>query len=239
MSGPFHFLNCQIKASLVEVDRVCLRLRALVTSAGLPPRDLFAVELLAREALSNAVRYGCQLDEGRRVTLRFRLGQRSAIVEVADEGPGFDWRAGLDRPEDDEATGGRGLRIYRAYGSKLLFNSSGNRILLVRFFPEVPVPEPKTTLDGENAVLLPGDLTAGTVDAVRGRLKELLQAGAKNLLVDLAGVRMVDSMGIGLLIQASNSLAKAGGAFRVVNPSEELIELFRSMRLDKWFNDPA
>ena len=86
---------------------------------------------------------------------------------------------------------------------------------------------------------MPGDLTAVTVDAVRGRLKELLQAGAKNLLVDLAGVRMVDSMGIGLLIQASNSLAKAGGAFRLVNPSEELIELFRSMRLDKWFNDPA
>jgi len=101
------------------------------------------------------------------------------------------------------------------------------------------MPDPKSTLDGTKAVLQPGDLTAGTVDAVRTRLKELLQAGAKDLTVDLGGVQMVDSMGIGLLIQANNSLTKAGGAFRVIHPSEDLTELFRSMRLDKWFTDQA
>ena len=96
---------------------------------------------------------------------------------------------------------------------------------------------PKTILEGTTAVLHPGDLTAGTVDGVRTELKAALQAGVKQLTVDLAGVQMVDSMGIGLLIQANNSLTKAGGTFRVLNPSEDLTELFRSMRLDKWFTD--
>jgi len=111
MTSPFQFLNGSFKASLQDVDSVCLRLRALMADRLLASRDVFAVELLTREALTNAVRYG---PEGGHVTLRFRLGCRAAVLSVDDEGPGFDWRAYLARPEDDEATGGRGLRIYRA-----------------------------------------------------------------------------------------------------------------------------
>jgi len=239
MSTPFQVLNWCFQASLQEVDSVCVRLRAMMAERCVTPRDLFAVELLAREALTNAVRYGGREGRPGHVTLRFRLGCRGVALSVEDEGPGFDWRTFLERPPDDEATGGRGLRIYRTYASRLLFNSSGNRILLFRPFSEPAMPDPKSTLDGAKALLQPGDLTAGTVDAVRTRLKDLLQSGAKDLTVDLAGVQMVDSMGIGLLIQANNSVTKGGGTFRVVNPSEELTELFRSMRLDKWFTDQA
>ena len=239
MTSPFHSMRCQFQATLQEVDVVCLKLRDFLAVRLLAPRDLFALELLAREALTNAVRYGCEGAPGRQVAFTFRLGRRRAIMAVEDEGPGFDWRAYLGRPEDDEATGGRGLRIYRAYASRLLFNTKGNRLLLIRFFPEPVMPDPKATTDGDKAVLFPGDLTAGTVDVVRGKLKGLLQGGAKHLTVDLAGVQMVDSMGIGLLIQANNSVSKAAGTFRVINPSNELAELFRSMRLDKWFTDQA
>ena len=239
MTPLFQVLGCRFQATLQEVDVVCLQLRDLLSMRLLGPRDVFALELLAREALTNAVRYGCQGDPGREVTFRFRLGRRSAILIVEDDGPGFDWRAYLSRPEDDEATGGRGLRIYRAYASRLLFNTNGNRLLLIRFFQEPVMSEPKATTAGDQAVLFPGDLTAGTVDGVRVKLKALLQGGAKHLTVDLEGVQMVDSMGIGLLIQANNSVSKAGGTFRVVHPSNELAELFRSMRLDKWFADQA
>ena len=239
MNPPFHGLRCRFQATLQAVDGVCLQLRDLLSVRLLGPRDLFALELLAREALTNAVRYGCQGDPGREVAFRFRLGRRRAVLVVDDDGPGFDWRAYLARPDDDEATGGRGLRIYRTYASRLLFNPKGNRLLLIRNFPEPVMPDPKSSTDGDKAVLFPGDLTAGTVDVVRAKLKGLLQAGAKHLTVDLAGVQMVDSMGIGLLIQANNSVSKADGTFRVINPSEELAELFRSMRLDKWFTDQA
>ena len=39
-------------------------------------------------------------------------------------------------------------------------------------------------------------------------------ADREHLTVDLEGVQMVDSMGIGLLIQANNSVSKAGGTFK-------------------------
>lgn len=237
MSPPFRVLRREFAASLAEVDALCLELRELMT--GPPPdleRERFAVELLAREALSNAVRHGCREDPAGRIAFSFRLGSRRAVLKVADPGPGFDWRACLDQPPDDGASHGRGLLLFQAYASRILFNRSGNRIILIRNFPEPAMNEHPADHGGAKALLHPGDLTATTVDAVREQLKELLRVGASELTIDLAGVQMVDSMGIGLLIQTHNSLARIGGALVVRHPSADILALFRSMRLDKRFS---
>jgi len=236
MTGPFRILRQEIPAVHAEVDGVCLQLRALLAEGdAVAAPDRFAVELLAREALSNAVRHGCAGDPARRVSFACRLGRRSAILRIKDDGNGFDWRGILDRPPDDDATHGRGLQLFQAYASRHYFNPSGNHLLLIRTFPEPDMSEPMETSGGAQALLHPGDLTAATVEQVRDKLKVLLQGGTTELTIDLAGVQMVDSMGIGLLIQANNSLQKAGGALVVKNASPDLMALFRSMRLDKRF----
>jgi len=235
VNAPFAFLRRELRAIHTEVDAVCLQLRSLLAEHHVHEQDRFAVELLAREALSNAVRHGGQGDPDRRVTFLCRLGHRSAILRVADNGPGFDWRAGLDRPPDDLASHGRGLQLYKLYASRTFFSPNGNRVLLIRTFPEPDMSDPTQATGGHPALLHPGDLTAGTVEQVRAQLKALLQTGTLELTIDLAGVQMVDSMGIGLLIQAHNSLQKVGGGLTVKNASSELMDLFRSMRLDKRF----
>ena len=53
--------------------------------------------------------------------------------------------------------------------------------------------------------------------------------------MDLDGVELIDSIGMGLLIAAHNSLMKNGGKLKVVNPSEDILRLLRTMRLDKHF----
>ena len=234
--SPFVQLQREIPATFAEVDALCLQLRGfLVDGMAVTERESFAVELLAREALSNAVRHGCLGDGSKRVRFQCRLGSRRAVLRVEDEGPGFPWRAALERPPDDEASHGRGLALYRIYASRLFFNARGNRILLIRHFPESIMPENPAPLDGTHALLHPGDLTSATVEHVRGQLKTLLGGGTRQLTIDLAGVQMVDSMGIGLLIQTNNSLAKLGGSLTVIHASSELMDLFRSMRLDKRF----
>lgn len=233
--ATFRTLERDFPASLAELEGVCLELRGFLAGAVLTDRTRFGIELLAREALSNAVRHGCKADPELRVRMSCRLGRRALILKVADDGPGFDWRAMLDRPADEEACHGRGLALYRLYANRFLFNQRGNKLVLIHILPEPKMPESTEPMDAANPTLRPGDLTATTVDRVRGELKLLLQGGAKLLTIDLAGVQMVDSMGIGLLIQAHNSLTKTGGSLEVVHASAELLELFRSMRLDKRF----
>jgi len=120
-----------LEPTLHAVDRVCAdvrtRLKPHATAA-----DWFGVELLLREALTNAVLHGGGCDPRRRVRCEVSVGPRKARLTVADEGPGFDWRAALAKDTAETATCGRGLKIYALYADRVSFNEAGNRIVLER-----------------------------------------------------------------------------------------------------------
>jgi anti-anti-sigma factor len=87
------------------------------------------------------------------------------------------------------------------------------------------------------AVVRPeGDLVAPALPPVRSQLREMVGAGIRHLTLDLAGTRIVDSAGIGLLIAVHNSLKKVGGELTVIHVSEEVLELFRTMRMHQHFS---
>jgi len=56
------------------------------------------------------------------------------------------------------------------------------------------------------------------------------------MILDLQGVRAVDSSGIGLLVSAHNSLEKAGGELTVIHASKDILELFHTMRIHQHFS---
>jgi anti-anti-sigma factor len=81
-----------------------------------------------------------------------------------------------------------------------------------------------------------GDLVAAALPALRSRLREMTAAGVRHLTVDLAGVKFVDSSGIGLLVSAHNTLKRAGGDLTVIHASNDILDLFRTMRIHQHFN---
>lgn len=74
------------------------------------------VPVALTEALSNAILYGNAEDPSKRVRVRAQVDDAVLIVEVADEGPGFDINAcTLDptTPDHLEREDGRGLFLMR------------------------------------------------------------------------------------------------------------------------------
>ena len=94
----------------------------------------------------------------------------------------------------------------------------------------------ETILGPDIPVIHPGDLVASSIEAQRAQFKQALAGGARELALDLAGVQIVDSTGIGLLIQVHNTLAKTGGKLSILHASGNIQGLFKSMRLDSRFN---
>ena|ERR1700753_1760026 len=87
------------------------------------------------------------------------------------------------------------------------------------------------------AILKPeGDLVAGRLPALRTRLREMVASGVLHLTLDFEGVEAVDSMGIGLLVSTHNSLNKSGGDLAVIHASNEILDLFRTMRIHQHFS---
>ena len=90
--------------------------------------------------------------------------------------------------------------------------------------------------EGRKAVVVPsGDVVASVVQTLKPKLKELVHDGVDTMVFDLARATIVDSIGIGLLVAAHNSVQKTGGAISVIHASRELVDLFKSLRLDQRF----
>lgn len=89
---------------------------------------------------------------------------------------------------------------------------------------------------GDRATVSPGrDLVASMVQEFKKELRSLLEEKPAEIAVDLTGVDMIDSVGLGVLIATHNSISKVGGKLMVTNASENVYGLLKTMRLDKHF----
>ncbi len=96
--------------------------------------------------------------------------------------------------------------------------------------------QPRIVRTGERAVVtFEGDLTSSTVLEVRPKIGALLREGVRELVFDFGSTVFVDSSGIGMLLSAHNWLSKEGGRLSVIEASDEVLSLFRAVRLDKRF----
>jgi anti-anti-sigma factor len=85
------------------------------------------------------------------------------------------------------------------------------------------------------ALAIDGDIISANINNLRVTIQEASRLVPSELVMDLGRTTMVDSSGIGLLIQARNSLAGSGKTLRLIHVKEEIARMFRMMRLDHHF----
>jgi serine/threonine-protein kinase RsbW len=97
-------------------------------------KDRWSMCLALEEALVNALKHGHQFDPTKHVRVRFTVVAARVLVQVCDEGAGFDPKAVADplAPENLDRPSGRGLLLMRAYMTSVRFNRRGNRVTLCK-----------------------------------------------------------------------------------------------------------
>ncbi|MDR3557506.1 MAG: ATP-binding protein [Syntrophobacteraceae bacterium] len=124
-------LRFKMPSTLAAVDESCLGVKTWLQDNGLE-NDWFAVLLLLRESLNNAVIHGNRNDPVLDVDCELRRGRRWLSISVADSGAGFSWARAKKHRACCRDTCGRGLEIYQLYADEVVFNRRGNRVLLRR-----------------------------------------------------------------------------------------------------------
>ncbi len=82
-------------------------------------------------------------------------------------------------------------------------------------------------LDVEGAIRL-----GESEKAFRDKVQELLDAGQRNIAVNLAQVNFVDSSGIGAMVRAFTSVTRAGGKLQFFSPTKMMRQTLKMVRLD-------
>lgn len=115
--------------NLLHVDTCIDRIRIFLDRLERPDL-LFAISLLAREALNNAMVHGNRREAEREVLFELQAEAEEIRMKIEDQGPGFDWRSQLNRKSDISEENGRGHEIYRNYATTMTYNDKGNQLTL-------------------------------------------------------------------------------------------------------------
>lgn len=93
-----------------------------------PEKMIFGIRLAIEEGLINAIKHGNGLDPSKLVRVRYTVNDNHFLIEIEDQGPGFDPGVVPDptSPENLERPSGRGLLLMRSYMTECDFVGAGN-----------------------------------------------------------------------------------------------------------------
>lgn len=91
----------------------------------------------------------------------------------------------------------------------------------------------KTSQQGSVTIIaLEGNLMGGPDAAsLNTKLHDLIAKGKKNVVIDMKGVRFINSSGLGLLIGGVTTMKNAGGSLKLANTSEKIAALITIAKL--------
>ena len=89
-------------------------------------------------------------------------------------------------------------------------------------------------------LVLSGELTIGAEGQLREAIDTLLEADRCNILLDLADVSFMDSVGIGELVSSYRTAKHLGGALKIMRPTKRVrnsLSLTRLLPILEAFDD--
>ncbi len=89
---------------------------------------------------------------------------------------------------------------------------------------------------GDQMIIKPGmDIVASMAGDFKNELLSAINDSSGEVVIDLQGVEMVDSVGIGVIIAAHNTLNSSDRKLKVINVTKDIYGLFTTMRLNRRF----
>jgi anti-sigma regulatory factor (Ser/Thr protein kinase) len=122
-------LKQSFSATLENVDKAAEKIKQFLIVNGIKEQS-FNIVLGMREALINAVTHGNGSNSQKKVTFSLQLEGHNLIMEVEDEGEGFDWNTCLLKTLPSREESGRGLAIMKRTFTSIEYNEKGNRLIL-------------------------------------------------------------------------------------------------------------
>jgi len=94
----------------------------------------FGINLSIDEAIRNAFIHGNRRNPAKKIRIVYSISPSKLEVSVEDEGRGFNYKNVFERRADPaDVEGGRGLLLIRNFMDRVFFNSSGNKITMIKY----------------------------------------------------------------------------------------------------------
>jgi anti-sigma B factor antagonist len=89
--------------------------------------------------------------------------------------------------------------------------------------------KPDITVFEISGRLILGDL----LQSVESEIRELIDGGARKLAIDLTGLNLIDSSGIGTLIDSGEQMDRLGGQMRLAGAHGAVAKIFATIHIER------
>jgi anti-sigma B factor antagonist len=93
----------------------------------------------------------------------------------------------------------------------------------------------RTDSSEETTVRIDGVLDAVTTPEIRPLIEALVSEKRMAILVDVSGLRLIDSSGVGVIVSLFKRAKAYGGVVRIRGLKDQPLTIFKLLRLDKVF----
>ena len=135
-------LHPKVSSAVMQIIELCAAdIRAAMRAADygddVIAKFLLPVEIVLEEAFVNAVRHGNACDPQLVAVIRWLATDTCIVIDVIDEGSGFDLDAVPDctAPENLGSEHGRGIHLMRTFMDDVVYHGCGNHLTLRKNFP--------------------------------------------------------------------------------------------------------
>ena len=128
-------LSLKIPSDIKYIRRASSGILKWLHPRKLDDSTLFDIRLCVEEVVRNAITHGNNNDKGLKVLVSYWLEGDRLIIEIEDEGRGFDPGKVPDPTIEENIikNSGRGFYIVRKLIDKMEFNDKGNKVRLTKY----------------------------------------------------------------------------------------------------------
>lgn len=90
--------------------------------------------------------------------------------------------------------------------------------------------------DAISVLRVSGELTSDQADSFRRSCLDRLSCGARDIVLDVEHLSLIDSAGLELLIWLGEEVSDHGGQLRIVRPDETVRKILEITRLERRFD---
>ena len=125
----------KIPSSLERISSLIPTIIERIRPLGIPEEEIFNIRLSLEEALVNAVKHGNKLNPQLTVEVKVELNSDKLVIEVKDQGEGFDFEKLEDptKEENIEKIKGRGIFLIKNLMDEVIFKEKGTRVIMIKY----------------------------------------------------------------------------------------------------------
>ena len=99
----------------------------------------------------------------------------------------------------------------------------------------MPIDFSRTDQGDVSNVRIAGTLDVNTAPEISAVIEKLVEEKRRHVVVDLAGLQLIDSSGVAVLVALYKRVRAGGGQVQVTNARDQPLAIFKLLRMDKVF----